>query len=82
MSKRQQEGKPGEAEREVAKSKPMMSLVLKNANRSPTLGSGASNSPGTLGMQCQSSDRSSTGKPAARGVNDVNENRKREKQTQ
>ena len=44
MSKRQQEGKPGE-ERVVAKSKPMMSLVPKNANRSPMLDSGVSNSP-------------------------------------
>ena len=48
MSKRQmQEEKPGEEERVVAKSKPMMSSVSKIANRSPTaLGSGASGSPG------------------------------------
>ena len=32
----------------VAKSKPMMSLVSKIANRSPTLDCGASYSPGTL----------------------------------
>ena len=43
MSKRQQEGKLGEEELVVAKSKPMMSLVSKIASRSPTaLGSSAS----------------------------------------
>ena len=51
MSKRQQEGKPGEEERVVAKSKPMMSLVSKNANRSTMLDSGVSNSLEILGMQ-------------------------------
>ena len=50
MSKRQQEGKLGEEESVVAKSKPMMSLVSKHANRSPSLGSGVSNSPGSYGM--------------------------------
>ena len=56
MSKRQQEEKSGEEERVVAKSKPMKSLVSKTANRSPTLGSGAS-SPGTFGAQSSLSDR-------------------------
>ena len=74
MSKRQQEGKPGEEERVVAKSKPVMSLVSKNANRSPMVDSGVSNSPEILGMQWQSSHRSGTGKPVARDVTDVNEN--------
>ena len=39
MSKRQQEGKLADELRVVAKSKPMMSLVLKIANRSPTVNS-------------------------------------------
>ena len=42
-----QEEKPGEEERVVAKSKPMMSLVSKTANQSPTaLGSSAFKQPG------------------------------------
>ena len=75
MSKRQQEGKPGEEERVVAESKPMMSLVSKIANRSSTaLRSGGSNSPGILGTSSYSSDRSGTGKLVARDVKGVNEN--------
>ena len=74
MSKRQQERKPGEEERVVAKLKQMMRLVSKIAHRPLTLDSGASNSPSTLGMQSCSSDRSRTGKLVARGVKDVNEN--------
>ena len=62
MSKRPQEGNPGEEERVVAKSEPMMSLVPKNANRSPMLDSGEPNSPWNFGLQSQSSDRSGTGK--------------------
>ena len=46
MSKRQQDGEPGEGQRVVAISKPMMSLLSKIAHRSPTLDSGATNSPG------------------------------------
>ena len=72
MSKRQQAGKPGEEEGVVAKSKPMMILMSKIEIRSPTLDSGASDSPEILGMQCQSSDRSCTGKLVARDVKDVN----------
>ena len=74
MSKRKQEGKPETEERMVAKSKPMMSLVSKIANRSPTLDLGASNSPGTFGLSSISSDRSGTGKPVAKGVKCVSEN--------
>ena len=46
MSKGQQEGRPGEEERVVAKPKPMMSLGSKIANRSPTLDWGVSKKPG------------------------------------
>ena len=69
MSKRQiQEEKPGEEERVVAKSKPMMSSVSKTANRSPTaLGSSASNSSGTLGAQSSNSDRTGTWRAACEG---------------
>ena len=65
MSKRQmQEEKPGEEERVVDKSKSMMFLGSKTANRAPTaLGSSASNSPGTLRAQSSSSDRTSMGNP-------------------
>ena len=74
MSKRSmQERKPGE-ERVVAKSKPMVSLVSKNANRSPMQDSSVCSSSGSFGMQSQSSDRSGTGKPVARCVKVVNEN--------
>ena len=66
--------KTGE-DRVVAKSKAMMSLVSKNANRSPTLDSGASNSPVTLEMQCQSSYRSGTGKPVAKMLHRLSETR-------
>ena len=59
MSKRHQEGKPGEGERVVAVS---------------NTGLGASNSQGTLGMQSYSSNRSGTEKPVAKGVESVNEN--------
>ena len=58
----------------LAKSKQTMSLVSKNANRSPMLDSGVSNSPGILGMHCQSSDRSGIGEPVARDVKDAHEN--------
>ena len=53
---------------------PMESLVSKIANRSPALGSGASNNRGILGMHSRSSDRSGTGKPVATGAKDVNDN--------
>ena len=55
-------------------SKPMMSLVSKIAHRSPTLGSGASNSQEILGISIYSSDLSGRGKPVARDVKGVNEN--------
>ena len=58
----------------VAKIKPMMSLVSKSVNRSPTLDSGVSNSPGNCGMQSQSADRSGIGKTIARDVKDLNGN--------
>ena len=60
MSKRLiQEGKPGEEERVVAKSKPMWSLV-----------SSASHSPKTLKAQSSTLDLTSTGRPVARGLNE------------
>ena len=49
----------------------MMSLVSKIPNPSPTLDSGASNSPGTRGKQSSRSDRSGTGKPVAKVVNEI-----------
>ena len=72
ISKRQmQEEIPAEEARVVARSKPMMSLVPKTANRSPTaLGSSASDSLGTLGAQSSSSDRTSMLKPVAEGLNE------------
>ena len=53
----------------VAKSKPMMSLVSKTANLSPTLGSDASG-PGTLGIPSSSPDRTNMEKPVAKGLNE------------
>ena len=47
-AKRQQDGKLGEQERVVAKSKPTISVVSKIATRLPMLNSSASNGPGTL----------------------------------
>ena len=70
MSKRQmQEEKPGVEERVVAKSKPMMSSVLKTAKQCPTaLGSSAFNSSkAPLKAQSSKSDRTCTG---ARGLNE------------
>ena len=65
-----QEEKPGEEERMVAKSKPMMSLVSKTANQSPTaLGSSASNSQETLKAHSSNSDRTGSGRPVAKGLN-------------
>ena len=52
----------------AATSKPMMSLVSKIANRSPTVDSRASNRSGTLGTQSSSSDRTGIGKPVAKGL--------------
>ena len=70
----EEQEKPGEEERVVAKSKSMMSLVSKTANRSPTAlssSSSASHSPGTLGTQ-SSSSQTATGmeKPVAKGLNE------------
>ena len=64
MSKRQQEETSREEERVVAKSKAMMSLVSKTANRS------SASSPGTLGAQSSLSDRTSIGKAVAEGLNE------------
>ena len=50
MSKWQQEGKPGEEGRVVPKSKPMMSLVSKIANRSLTLDLSVIEKPATKGL--------------------------------
>ena len=64
MSKRQQEETSREQERVVAKSKPMMSLVSKTANRS------SASSPGTLGALSSLSDRTSIVKAVAEGLNE------------
>ena len=53
----------------VAKPTPMMSLVSKTADQSPTRGSSAP-SPGTLGAPSSFSDRTSTGRPVAEGWNE------------
>ena len=55
----------------MAKSKTMMSLVSKLANHPPTtLGSSASNSPGTFGGQRSNSDRVGEERPVAKGSNE------------
>ena len=70
MSKRlMQEEKPGEEERVVAKSKPMMSFLWKIVDQSPiALVSSASNSPGTLKAHSSNSDFTCPERPVARGL--------------
>ena len=66
-----QEEKPGEEERAVAKSKPMVSLVPKTDNQSPTtVGSSVFNSLGTLKAHNSNSDRTGTVRPVAKGLNE------------
>ena len=72
MSKRLiQEGKPGEEERALAKSKPMWNFMLRTVDRSPiALDPSASHSPGTLKAQSSNTVLTSTRKPVARGLNE------------
>ena len=72
ISKRQQEEKPGEDERVVAKSKKGVNLVSKTINQSPTVLS-SSTAQKSVKLKAQSSnlDLTSAGKRVARGLNEI-----------